>query len=453
MNFTEMNLDADILHALRGMSITVPTEVQALAVPPGLAGRDILATSQTGTGKTLAFLIPLFTKLRADSGVNALILAPTRELASQIFQTAVNMWAPANRLSAALLIGGADMQKQLHTLKQNPRIIIATPGRTIDHLKRKTVSLKNTAFVVLDETDRMLDMGFVNDINTIFAFLPKERQTFMFSATLPPSIQKLAQAYLKTPARITVGETHKAHALIEQNHIKVAVKEKFETLVKELNARKGTKLVFVKTKHLADRMAKRLNAQNINSASLHGDLKQNKRVAVMDKFRHGKLDVLVATDLAARGLDVSHVENVINYDVPYTPEEYIHRVGRTGRAGKEGSAVTFVTDEDNKKWKAVCNLLAGKSYAGAERRSNRVIKQMDAFVAPAAADFFKKDLERTAAKKKVNTSPSRKGGVKSFDFLADARGGGSAVKKNKKKKRFFNNASGRKPSSRPAKRK
>ncbi|XTP68418.1 Superfamily II DNA and RNA helicase [Parelusimicrobium proximum] len=413
-----MPLNGEMQRALNGMHITIPTEVQARVIPVALEGRDILATSKTGTGKTLAFLIPLFTHLKENEKSTALILAPTRELSQQIAEVVKNMFGPKNPYKAALIIGGADIHRQFAALREKPRLIIGTSGRIMEHMQRKTIDLSHTDFIVLDETDRMLDMGFVQDINYILSAVPKKRRMLLFSATMPASIEKLSKIYLTKPFRVTVGETHTAHELITQNHKRVELRDKLGVLTEELDNRKGTVLIFTKTKRKADVLARQLRDKGYESKALHSDLSQNQRKNVLQAFRDGKINILVATDIASRGLDIDHITNVINYDVPYTPEEYIHRVGRTGRAGREGWALTLVTEEDSKKWKAVCNMLAGKKYAGVERKSNRVIKKINNFITdrPALPEL-KKPLRRNTQPKKSKPSSGAAG---QFDFHKEA---------------------------------
>lgn len=358
--FTNFSFPPFLLDSLKRMNITTPTPIQDKAIPPGLEGQDILASAQTGTGKTIAYLIPLITNLMKDSQSTALILAPTRELAAQIQESARALMG--QKLHFALLIGGDSMYKQLSSLKRNPRLIIGTPGRVIDHLKRKSLYLDECRFLVLDEVDRMLDMGFSEPLKKIVSYLPKERQTFMFSATMPESIKKLSMTYLTNPQHISVGLTTDPVLKIKQETRNTASADKFPHLLKELEAREGSVIIFVKTKHGADRLAEKLSHQNHHASAIHGDLKQRKRESVIRDFRNLKKRIMVATDIAARGLDIPHIMHVINYDLPQCPEDYIHRIGRTGRAGMEGFALSFISPEDNHKWRQIHHLMhPGKS--------------------------------------------------------------------------------------------
>ncbi|HUX80309.1 MAG TPA: DEAD/DEAH box helicase [Alphaproteobacteria bacterium] len=353
--FTPFGLPTFINESLEKMGITTPTPIQGKAIPPALEGHDILASAQTGTGKTMAYLIPVITNLLNAPQSTALILAPTRELAAQI-QTAARALL-GKKIEVALLIGGESMYKQLSALKRHPRIIIGTPGRIIDHLNRRTLKLVEARFLVLDETDRMLDMGFTEALKKIVQNLPKERQTFMFSATMPPSIKTLSLTYLTNPQHISVGSTNEPVLKIKQETLQTSNNEKFPCLIKELDEREGSVIIFVKTKHGADRLAEKLSSQNHHAAAMHGDLKQRKREEVLRNFLHLKKRIMVATDIAARGLDIPHIKHVINYDLPQCPEDYIHRIGRTGRAGMEGSALSLISPEDNIKWRRIHQLL------------------------------------------------------------------------------------------------
>ncbi len=354
--FTSFELPSFLIESLERMDITTPTPIQAAAIPPALKGRDILASAQTGTGKTIAYLLPLITNLLKSPRASALVLAPTRELAAQIQASARALLG--RKFEVALLIGGESMYKQLTALKQRPRLIIGTPGRINDHLQRRTLRLEETSFLVLDETDRMLDMGFTEALKKIVQHLPKERQTFMFSATMPSSIKTLAAAYLTNAEHISVGSTTEPVLKIKQETLQTSNSDKFPCLLKELNEREGSVIIFVKTKHGADRLAEKLSRQNHPATAIHGDLKQRQRDEVIRNFRNLKKErILVATDIAARGLDIPHLQLVINYDLPQCPEDYIHRIGRTGRAGMEGSALSLISPDDGMKWKRIHQLI------------------------------------------------------------------------------------------------
>lgn len=339
--------------ALHRLGITTPTPIQAQAIEPALQGRDVLGTAQTGTGKTFAFLLPILTRMEKEEGGSALVLSPTRELAQQTYEALRELVDKDPRFTSVLVIGGDNIDRQITKLAKHPRFIIATPGRVIDHMKRKTIDLSDVRYFVLDETDRMLDMGFRDDIQTIAYILPENgKQTLLFSATMPKEIVSLAAQYLKDPVRVQIGSVTSTVDLVSQEIICLGVREKLPQLIHELKTRKGSILVFVRTKHGADRLAKQLKMYGIKANALHGDLRQNRRQQVMDSFRDGMLPVLVATDVAARGIDVPHIGHVINYDLPQCPEDYIHRIGRTGRAGSVGCAVSFIAGDED-KWREI----------------------------------------------------------------------------------------------------
>ncbi len=363
LDFAGLGLPDKLLQALQRIDFTTPTPIQAQAIPVALQGHDILASAQTGTGKTGAFGISLIARLMEDRDSSALILTPTRELAAQINEALLAM-IPVPYIKTALLIGGESMPKQLKQLAFRPRLIIGTPGRVNDHLLRGSLNLRNAGYLVLDETDRMLDMGFGVQIDKILQHMPQKRQTLLFSATLPPEIVKLANKYQKNPQRIAVGSTTAPIAKIDQQTVYVNDGEKYPQLLEELEKREGSVIIFVKTKHGTQRMADKLAKAGFESDAIHGDLQQRRRDRVIQSFRDRQFRILCATDVAARGLDISHIEHVINYDLPQVPEDYIHRIGRTARAGAEGQAVTFVTNADKIKWNAIQKLLGGKADTG-----------------------------------------------------------------------------------------
>jgi ATP-dependent RNA helicase DeaD len=368
-NFNELRLPETLLQSLAKMQFNTPTPIQAQAIPVALEGRDILGSAQTGTGKTAAFGIPMVAHIMNSDTSAALIMTPTRELAVQVMQMLKKLIGHSNNeIKTALLIGGENMFRQFSQLEDEPRIIVGTPGRINDHLSRKSLKLNNVDFLVLDETDRMLDMGFGVQIDKVLTYMPQQRQTLMFSATLPHNIIRMAERYTKNAARIAVGSTTNAHENIKQEVIKIAHAEKHVELEKQLDARGGSIIVFVRTKHGADRMARRLEREGHDAKAIHGDLRQNQRDKVIRMFREKKIRILVATDVAARGLDVPHIEHVINYDLPQCPEDYIHRIGRTARAGAEGEAICFVSPEENGKWIAIERLMGGKGDEEPQRR-------------------------------------------------------------------------------------
>ena len=342
--FSEFQISAALLARLNANKFITPTPVQAAAIPPALEGRDVLATAQTGTGKTLGFLIPIVEMLQKvearGPAAHALILLPTRELAMQV-EAAFNTIRSSSTQTAALVVGGMDERRQLDAIRRGAKLIVATPGRLEDFLKRKLVRLDQVKILVLDEVDRMLDMGFQPAIARIAAALPAARQTLCFSATLEGAVKEVARKYLNNPVRIEMGSVLKPAENVELRTFEVAPEKKQELLEHLLGAEKGSFLVFVRTKHGADRVARRLARSGHSATQIHGDRTQSQRNAALRSFSEGRHRVLVATDVAARGIDVAHVAHVVNFDLPKVAEDFVHRVGRTGRASAKGVASTF----------------------------------------------------------------------------------------------------------------
>lgn len=367
--FQHMDLPTPLAQALQHMQFKQPTPIQAKTIPLALAGKDILGSAQTGTGKTGAFGIPLITHLLTNPDACALVMTPTRELATQVMNQ-LQLMLGKTKVNAALLIGGEAMPKQLKLLRRRPRLIVGTPGRINDHLQRNTLKLDQSNFLVLDETDRMLDMGFTVQIETILKRMPKQRQTLLFSATLPSNISRIAKQYLKNPERIAINETLKVAKNIQQDirHIKEA--DKYTTLLAELDEREGSIIVFVKTKAGTEKMAQRLAKKGYQADAIHGNLRQHKRERVLRGFRKKRYRILVATDVAARGLDIPHIEHVINYDLPHCAEDYIHRIGRTARAGAAGFALSLISPADKRKWRAIDILLNPEKKDAKPRKRN-----------------------------------------------------------------------------------
>lgn len=361
-HFKEMGLPESLLHTLQHMQFKQPTPIQEKAIPLAMEGKDILGSAQTGTGKTGAFGIPLIAKILSTPRGSALVMTPTRELATQVMTQLHAMLGKKTKIKTALLIGGESIPKQLDQLRNRPRIIVGTPGRIHDHLERGSLMLHDTHYLVLDETDRMLDMGFSIQIEKIMKYMTAKRQTLLFSATLPKNIMHIAKKYLNDPVRVETTPTTKAASNITQDVLHIAEGEKYDQLLTQLNERHGSIIVFVKTKYGAEKMAQRLSKDGHTANAIHGDLRQNKRDRVIGAFRKQKYRMLVATDIAARGLDIPHIEHVINYDLPQCPEDYIHRIGRTARAGATGHALNLVTPSDKKKWNQIGKLLNGESY-------------------------------------------------------------------------------------------
>ncbi len=368
-DFNTLDLPAPLLKALSAMQFSTPTPIQAAAIPMALAGKDILGSAQTGTGKTAAFAIPLLAHLIKSPKSMAVVMTPTRELAVQVMQAMRKMMDGSPNIRAAILIGGESMQKQFQQLNAKPRLIVGTPGRINDHLSRNSLKIEAADFLVLDEMDRMLDMGFGIQIDKILKFMTLPRQTLLFSATMPQEIIKLANKYTKSPERISVGSTTTPIDRIKQDVLRITPEEKYATLTQQLDQRTGSIIIFVKTKHGADRLAQKLTREKHSAEAIHGDLRQNRRDRVIRDFREKKHRILVATDVAARGLDIPHIEHVINYDLPQCPEDYIHRIGRTARAGAEGSAICLVTPEDGGKWNAIHRLMHPNEKPPMQERS------------------------------------------------------------------------------------
>ena len=356
-SFYEYNLSDNLNKSLKTLGFKNPTEIQSKTIPIALKRHDILASAETGSGKTAAYLIPLIHHISTIGGISGLILTPTRELAQQVTDVSKSLVGYKSKIETALIVGGASMNNQLRQLKKGPKIIVGTPGRINDHLEKKTLNLKYFNFFVLDEADRMLDMGFEDQVEKIIRFLPSKRQTLLFSATLPKEIIKLSSKYLNNPKRADVKENNVIKTQIKQKILNTKTELKYNQLVDEIALRKGSILIFVITKYSTEKLKKRLMKDTVKSSALHGDLRQNKRSRILKDFRDDKFRILIATDIASRGLDVPHIEHVINYDLPQVPEDFIHRIGRTARAGSVGEAVSFITPNDKRMWKSIENLM------------------------------------------------------------------------------------------------
>jgi ATP-dependent RNA helicase DeaD len=346
--------------SLKRMSFDKPTPIQAKVIPIALEGRDIIGSAETGTGKTGAFGIPIINQLIANADESALIITPTRELAAQAMNQLKNIISDISKIESALLIGGSPINKQLYQLNNRPRLIVGTPGRINDLLKRKNLFLNKISFLVLDEADRMFDMGFLPQIENIISFTSIKRQTLLFSATISKRVIKIADKYLNNPLRVSIGTTFIPTDNIKQDTLKVSESEKYSRLLDQLTEREGFILVFVRTKYSAEKTAKRLSKDGLVSCAMHGNLRQRRRENIISDFRKKKYRILIATDIAARGLDIQHIDHVINYDLPECTEDYFHRIGRTARAGAKGSALSFITNADKNKWQKISNFSNGK---------------------------------------------------------------------------------------------
>lgn len=347
MNFNTFNLHPSIAAGVEFAGYTQPTPIQEQAIPPVMSGRDVMGLAQTGTGKTAAFVLPILHRLIAGKKgrIRALIVAPTRELAEQIHE-AIKQFSQKTSLKSITIYGGVPVNPQIEKLKHGVDIVVACPGRLLDHINQGNIKLDGIEVLVLDEADQMFDMGFLPDIRRILKHLPAERQTLLFSATMPDDIRKLAEEVLSDPVTVQVGNSAPpvtvTHAIYPvSQHLKTPL---LLDLLKHTDT--DSVLIFTRTKHRAKRLGEQLKKNGYKAASLQGNLSQNRRQAALDGFRDGKYQVLVATDIAARGIDVSQVSHVINYDIPDTPEAYVHRIGRTGRAARSGDAFTLVTPDD-----------------------------------------------------------------------------------------------------------
>jgi ATP-dependent RNA helicase RhlE len=343
-HFSEMQLSSAVKSNLAKLGLTTPTPVQAQAIPAAISGRDVVATAQTGTGKTAAFLLPVIENLLANPAkrgeIAAVILSPTRELALQIHE-AFQKFSLGTQLRGAVAVGGMSEGSQLINIRRGAQVLIATPGRLTDFLERRLVKLNSTRIFVLDEADRMLDMGFLPAIRNIMAATPSTRQTLFFSATIEPSVAHLIEKHVKDPVRIAIGSITKPSENIDLCYYEVEKDRKQSLLEHLLREENGTFLVFARTRHGADRLAKRLSRIGEEAAAIHGDRTQAQRNRALKGFQDGQYRVLVATDVAARGIHVEGIAHVVNFDLPQVPEDFIHRVGRTGRAGEKGVASTF----------------------------------------------------------------------------------------------------------------
>ncbi len=354
-SFHGLGIAPRLLETLARLQFTTPTPIQERAIPIGIEGKDVIGIAQTGTGKTLAFGIPMIQRIESKKG-GGLVLLPTRELALQVEETLRKMGGGLG-MRTAVLIGGAPMGSQIRALARNPQIIIATPGRMIDHLQQKTVSLQHVSILVLDEADRMLDMGFAPQLKKIFEKLTAERQTMLFSATMPDDIVRMATKHMKLPLRVEVAPPGTAPERVEQELFVVKRDEKNRLLDKLLSEYRGAVLVFARTKHGTRKICKAIRDMGHSAAEIHSGRTLPQRRAALEGFKTGAYRVLVATDIASRGIDVAGIELVVNYDIPDNPEDYIHRIGRTGRAGEQGRAISFATPDQRSAVRDIERLL------------------------------------------------------------------------------------------------
>ncbi len=357
-SFNGLGISPNILTCLDAQKFVTPTPIQASCIPAGIEGKDIIGIAQTGTGKTLAFGIPMMQHV-LNGKTHGLVILPTRELALQVDETFQRVGRSLG-IRTAVLIGGASMNLQRQMIRNKPHIVIATPGRLIDHLEQRTITLSTVGILVLDEADRMLDMGFAPQINRILVSVPKERQTMLFSATMPGTIVKIATTHMKLPLRIEVAPAGTASERVQQEVFIIPRNDKMRLLEHLLMQYKGSVLVFSRTKFGAKKIAKAVNIIGHTAAEIHSNRSLAQRREALDGFKSGRFRVLIATDIAARGIDVTGIELVINYDMPDDPEDYVHRIGRTGRAGREGRAISFVQPDQTGTLRSIEKLIRGQ---------------------------------------------------------------------------------------------
>ncbi|MBF8807302.1 MAG: DEAD/DEAH box helicase [Enterococcus lacertideformus] len=347
MKFKELDLSPELLKSVERAGFEEATPIQSETIPLALSGKDVIGQAQTGTGKTAAFGLPMLEKIDTTRNeLQGLVIAPTRELAIQT-QEELYRLGRDKRVRVQAVYGGADIGRQIRGLKDRPHIVVGTPGRMLDHINRHTLKLGTVETLVLDEADEMLNMGFLEDIESIISKVPEQRQTLLFSATMPPAIKNIGVKFMKTPTHVKIKAKEMTADLIDQYYVRAKEYEKFDIMTRLFDVQTPElTIVFGRTKRRVDELARGLEARGYRAEGIHGDLSQQKRMSVLRSFKNGHLDILVATDVAARGLDISGVTHVYNYDIPQDPESYVHRIGRTGRAGKGGMSVTFVTPNE-----------------------------------------------------------------------------------------------------------
>ncbi len=399
-DFAQLGISPKMLATLNHLHFKTPTPIQTQAIPVAITGKDVVGIAQTGTGKSLAFGIPVMEQILKNPASKALILLPTRELALQINETFLKVGRGLG-IKTAVLIGGAPMYQQISALRYNPNVIIATPGRLIDHLQQRTVSLNTISMLVLDEADRMFDMGFAVQIKQILQSVPAERQTMLFSATMPDPIIKIATAFMKLPVRVEIARPGTKNENVQHELFFVKKEQRIVLLKKLLEEYKGSVLLFSRTKHGAKKICHNLASLNFSAAEIHSNRSLGQRKAALEGFKTGKYRVLVATDIASRGIDVKGIELVINYELPDSAEDYVHRIGRTGRAGLAGRAISFVTPDQRGKVREVERLI----------RSNIPVSQLPELPyvpAPAHKPFTPHTAPKRDHNNRQNFYPQRK---------------------------------------------
>ncbi|MDR0292050.1 MAG: DEAD/DEAH box helicase [Elusimicrobium sp.] len=431
-NFEQFGFSGVLLNTIKNMGFVTPTPVQAAVIPQALEGRDILASAQTGSGKTCAFALPVIEVLSKESAARALVVAPTRELAQQVYKVFAQCAAGFPDITCVFLVGGLSVSEQAKKLACAPRVVIGTPGRINDHINRGNLELSGVKIAVWDEADRMLEIGFMHQIEKIISHLPSKKQTLMFSATLPKRILQLAGKYMVNPVRIAVDPENAVAQGIKEEFFRVPREQKFEKLKNILKTKGGSTLVFARTHGNVDWMTKALQKEGFNARAIHGGFTQAKRSRAIREFREEKFDVLVATDIAARGLDITHIAIVINYDLPLHPEDYVHRIGRTARAARAGLAISFISDGEKELWEDIEQFLKGKDVpqrpAGAAHHAHKEPRP-----APRAEKTF-------AEKRRGHRQEEHKRGGKKFKRAKNFKLKGRESVKNKSKKfnsKFF----------------
>lgn len=354
MSFQDLNVDSRIIKALNELRYTEPTDIQKKAIPVCLEGKDVIAQSMTGSGKTAAFAIPILQKLEPGKGLQAMIIAPTRELANQIAEN-IEKYAKYMRINVCQVFGGVSIEPQIKNLRYSD-ILVGTPGRILDHVNRRTVNFSKIKFLVLDEADRMLDMGFIDDIKKIISYLPQNRQTFLFSATLPEEIVYISKRYMKDPLKVSVSIKVPEHKL-KEFYCDVRSNDKASLLLHLIRKEEPyLGIIFCATRTTTDFVANALYQNGVEAKAIHGGLTQGQRTRVLEGFHKGKPHILVATDVAARGLDIKNVSHIFNYDIPKSPDDYTHRIGRTARIGQEGKAISLLSNQDHDSFRRIISV-------------------------------------------------------------------------------------------------
>lgn len=402
LTFSDFGLSEQVVRSINNMGFEEATPIQEKAIPICLEGRDLMGQAHTGTGKTAAFGIPLVERLEVEQGgIQGIVLTPTRELAVQVAEE-LNRIGQHKGIRALPVYGGQDIGRQIFALKKRPHIIVATPGRLMDHMRRRTIRLEQVRMVVLDEADEMLNMGFIEDIESILKETPEERQTLLFSATMPGPIQTLARRFLRNPKVVRIEARQVTVPNVEQSYIEVEERQKFDILCRLLDIQSPERtIIFGRTKRRVDELYEALNKRGYSAEGLHGDMTQSRRDQVMRQFKESTIEILVATDVAARGLDISGVTHIYNFDIPQDPESYVHRIGRTGRAGKTGVAITFVTPREIRHLRIIEGITKG-----------RITRQP----IPTMKEAFR-GQQRLAVEKLL--SAMEKGGIENYKGLAE----------------------------------